>query len=157
MQWNTVIMVLLAGCTVACGSTTSDSESEPDAGSAAERDSGGDANDGQTPTNEEIEALQVEGTWIFSYRPGFMGLARYEGAANIVESCLVVGDCIVVWRDVHIQRARDTVSAVLGGENPVLALGGYGRLVVEGYAMPAAVTDYCPSAAGVWYDGSQDP
>jgi hypothetical protein len=119
MQWNTVIMVLLAGCTVACGSTTSDSESEPDAASAAETDSGGDTNDADTAASDEIAAVQDQGVWIFSYRPQFMALARHEGAANIVESCLVVGDCVVVWRDVNIQRGRDAVSAVLGGENPI--------------------------------------
>ena len=134
----TVLALLVAGATAAftvgCGATAEDDLPPV-------RSDGG------------IEALQIDGVWVFQHQPEFANQALHGGTPEIVDGCLVVDNTIVVWHVDRIDEATEAIAAVKAGESPQLLIGGGGISVDEGARpdeFPTVITDRCPTSA-VWF------
>jgi hypothetical protein len=100
-----------------------------------------------------IDALQVDGVWIFQHNPSIAMDALHGGFAEIRDGCLYVDDTIVVWHVSQLDEARQTVAAVRAGERPELLVGGGGISIVEGgqqVEIPAVILERC-AAIAVWF------
>lgn len=114
---------------------------EPSGGSSEPDDSGQTADSG-------IEALQIDGVWVFQYTSIWYGQGLFHGTAEIVDDCLVVVNVIndiyvVIWEESRLADARALISAVQAGEKPEVQIGG-GELQI-----PATVLEHCPAATAV--------
>ena len=104
-------------------------------------------------SDEGIEALQIDGVWVFQHQPGSGMEALHSGTPEIVDGCLVVDNTIVVWHVDRIDEATEVIAAVNAGESPQLLIGGGGISVDEGARpdhFPTVITDQCPTSA-VWF------
>ena len=131
-----VLVVVVA----ACGPTATDADGEP--GDSAVETGG-------------IEALQIDGVWVFQHRPRFGNDALHGGTLEIVDGCLVIDNTIVVWHVDRIDQAAGAVAAVKAGKSPQLLIGGGGISVEEGTRpdqFPTVITQRCPTSA-VWFNG----
>jgi hypothetical protein len=152
-HWILAGVVVVAMSTAACASS-SDSKPETDNTQTTTADAGGAAEAGAEPTislsDSDIEALQVDGVWVFRYDPNGGMTALHGGEAAIVDSCLLVGDCIMVWPFGRFGEAKDAIAAVRAGEAPMLTLGGGGQSLEEDGVLPAVVVDHCQTTC-VWF------
>ena len=104
-------------------------------------------------SDEGIEALQLDGVWVFQHQPEISGDALHSGTPEIVDGCLVVGNTIVVWHFDRIDEADEAIAAVRAGESPQLLIGGGGISVDEGTPpdeIPTVISDRCPTST-VWF------
>ena len=100
-----------------------------------------------------IEALQIDGVWVFQHQPEAAMDALHGGTPEIVDGCLVVDNTIVVWHVDRIDEATEAIAAVKAGESTQLLIGGGGISVDEGDRpdqIPTVITDRCPTSA-VWF------
>ncbi len=100
-----------------------------------------------------IEALQIDGVWVFQHQPEAHNDALHSGTPEIVNGCLVVDNTIVVWHVDRIGDATDIIAAAKAGESPELLIGGGGISLDEGARpdqIPSVITDLCPASA-VWF------
>lgn len=100
-----------------------------------------------------IEALQIDGVWVFQHQPEAHNDALHSGTPEIVNGCLVVDNTIVVWHVDRIGDATDVIAAAKAGESPELLIGGGGISLDEGARpdqIPSVITDLCPASA-VWF------
>ncbi len=116
---------------------------------------GGSATDDAPPilSDEGIEALQIDGVWVFQDEPESAMEALHSGTPEIVDGCLVVDNTIVVWHVDRIDEATEAIAAVNAGESPQLLIAGGGISVDEGARpdqIPTVITDRCPTTA-VWF------
>lgn len=107
------------------------------------------------PMPPPIEAVQINGVWVFQHRPDVIIEALHSGFPEIRDGCLYVDDTIVVWHADRIEEAEEAVAAAKRGERPQLLIGGGGISLDEGAApddIPAVITERCPASA-VWFGG----
>ncbi len=100
-----------------------------------------------------IEALQIDGVWVFQHQPEAAMDALHSGTPEIVNGCLVIDNTVVVWHLDRIEDAADVVAAVNAGESPQLLIAGGGLSLAEGASqdqIPSVITDLCPTSA-VWF------
>jgi hypothetical protein len=100
-----------------------------------------------------IEALQIDGVWVFQHQPEAHNDALHSGTPEIVNGCLVVDNTVVVWHVDRIGDATDVIAAAKAGESPELLIGGGGISLDEGARpdqIPSVITDLCPASA-VWF------
>jgi len=107
-----------------------------------------------------VVASQIDGVWVFQYDPqGGLG-SLLEGPATIVDGCLYISDNLVVWDVDRLDELEGIIAAVQAGEEPIVRVGGAGRVVgtdPEGggfWELPSVIADHC-SASLVWF-GSPD-
>ncbi|MFQ5555168.1 MAG: hypothetical protein ACE5GC_07360, partial [Acidimicrobiia bacterium] len=108
---------------------------------------------GAVVAGPEIEALQIDGAWVFRHHPGPAMDALHSGVPEIVDGCLLVDDTIVVWHADSFGEARDAVAAALAGEPEPLLIGGGGFSLEEGATIewiPDVVSSRCEASA-VWF------
>ena len=130
-----VVGATAAACSVGGGGATAEDDSPP------VRSDGG------------IEALQIDGVWVFQHQPEAAMNALHGGTPEIVDGCLVIDNTIVVWHVDRIDEATEAIAAVKAGESPQLLIGGGGISLDEGDRpdqIPAVITDRCPTSA-VWF------
>ena len=116
---------------------------------------GATAEDDPPPVRSDggIEALQIDGVWVFQHQPEAAMDALHGGTPEIVDGCLVVDNTIVVWHVDRIDAATEAIAAVKAGESTQLLIGGGGISVDEGDRpdqIPTVITDRCPTSA-VWF------
>jgi hypothetical protein len=58
-----------------------------------------------------IEALQIDGVWVFQHQPEFAMNALQGGTPEIADGCLVIDNTIVVWHVDRIDEAAEAISA----------------------------------------------
>ncbi len=100
-----------------------------------------------------IEALQVDGVWLFQHQPEVGMQALHGGTPEIVDGCLVIDETVVVWHADRIEEAAEAVAAVGAGESPQLLIAGGGISLDEGASpdqIPSVISDRCPTSA-VWF------
>lgn len=100
-----------------------------------------------------IDALQIDGVWVFTHDPEGADAALHSGAPEIVNGCLVVDNTVVVWHVDRLDEADEAVAAAKAGESPQLLIGGGGISLDEGASpdeIPSIITDLCPTSA-VWF------
>lgn len=107
----------------------------------------------------EVNALQVDGVWVFSYSvtPDASMHALGGGQATVVDGCLQVGDAVVVWHDHHLDTVEEVIARVNQGETIELGVGGGGLSLEEGSTtddFPAAVVEHC-APLGVWFSSDE--
>ncbi|MES2642884.1 MAG: hypothetical protein V4850_25595 [Myxococcota bacterium] len=111
------------------------------------------------PEDVEVEALQMDGAWVFTYResPDLSMHALLTGPAAVVDGCLRVGDQVVVWREQHLGTVGEITARIDEGEVVSVSLGGGGGSVGEGMMenVPEDVRDRC-SLSGVWHSGHDE-
>ena len=149
-RWILACVIAVAMSTAACGSS-SDSKPQTDNTQITTADGGGAAGAGGEPdsiavSDGEIEALQVDGVWVFRHEPNGGMSALHQGEAAIVDSCLLVGGCVMVWPLDRFGEAEDAIAAVRGGEVPTLSLGGGGQSLEEDGVLPSVVVDHCQTS-----------
>lgn len=112
-------------------------------------------------TSAEVDAQQIEGVWVFTFReePTFVMDALTGGTATIEDGCLMVGDQVVVWYDLHLPSVEEVIVDLEAGEAVVLGqLGGGGQSLDEGSTLedfPAEVLEHCAPTA-IWYAAPDD-
>ncbi len=100
---------------------------------------------------DEIDALQVEGVWVFSHSQAGGDDALHGGVATIENGCLYVDGAIVVWHVDGLAEAKAAIASVREGGRPELSIGGGGISLDEGAAeLPASVTQRCDTTT-VWF------
>ncbi len=100
-----------------------------------------------------IEALQIDGVWVFRHDPDAGDDALHSGTPEIVGGCLYVDDTIVVWHADRMGDAAAAVAAANAGADPPLLIGGGGVSLDEGgdaTQIPAVITQRCRTTA-VWF------
>ncbi len=132
---SAVALLLVAGVlTGACAGAE-----QPGAGTGTEDGSG-------------VEALKIDGVWVFRHRPAAGMDALHSGRGEIVDGCLVVDGAIVVWHADRLAEAAAAIASIRAGESPELLIAGGGISIEEGASteeFPAVITDRCP-ASTVW-------
>ncbi len=106
-----------------------------------------------TQDGSGIEALSIDGVWVFRHDPAAGMDALHGGRAEIVEGCLVVDEAIVVWHADRFHEAAAAIAAIRSGENPEVLIPGGGISLKEGTSpeeLPTVITDRCP-ASTVWF------
>ena len=145
-----VLMVVVA----ACGSGTGPTSTRDEASTTGKTSTGVDAEPRKSAADTAgIEALQIDGGWVFQHQPEFTMNALHGGTPKIVDGCLVIDNTIVVWHVDRIDEAAGAISAVKSGESPRLLIGGGGISLDEGARpdqIPAVITGRCPTSA-VWF------
>ena len=116
---------------------------------------GATAEDDPPPVRSDggIEAIQIDGVWVFQHQPEAAMDALHGGTPEIVDGCLVIDNTIVVWHVDRIDEATEAIAAVKAGESTQLLIGGGGISVDEGDRpdqIPTVITDRCPTSA-VWF------
>ncbi len=109
-------------------------------------------NDSGKAGESEVEALQIEGAWVFHYTSVGYGEALLAGTAEIVGDCLVVDGTIVIWHSSRLDDARALISAVQAGEKPKVQVGGGAFPLTD--QDRATVVKHC-SAASVWFGNEE--
>ena len=130
-----VVGATAAACSVGGGGATAEDDSPP------VRSDGG------------IEALQIDGVWVFQHQPEAAMDALHGGTPEIVDGCLVIDNTIVVWHVDRIDEATEAIAAVKAGESTQLLIGGGGISLDEGDRpdqIPTVIADRCPTSA-VWF------
>ena len=153
---------LLAGMMAAVALGCGDGDSSVGTGGSGNVDAGagidaGGTEDAKTTQADDsgqasvsgIEALQIDGVWVFQYTSIWYGDGLFSGTAEIVDDCLVVGDYVVIWDASRLAYARALISAVQAGEKPKVEMGG-GEYNNE--QRLATVSEHCPATA-VWLGG----
>lgn len=100
-----------------------------------------------------IEAVQIDGVWVFSHDPMAWEAALHGGLPEIVDGCLVIGDMIVVWHVDEMDEAAAAVTAAKAGESPQLLIGGGGfglDQAADPSRIPPVIADRCTTRA-VWF------
>ena len=108
---------------------------------------------GATP---DVEAMQIDGVWVFQHNPDGSNAAHHSGTAEVVDGCLMVDDTIVVWHVDRIDDATQAIAAIKAGDTPQLLVGGGGISIDEDASpdlIPAVINERCPTRA-VWYGAS---
>ena len=145
-----VLMVAVA----ACGSGTESTSTGDEASTTGTTSTDADAEPRKSAADTAgIEALQIDGVWVFQHQPEFTHHALHGGTPEIADGCLVIDNTIVVWHVDRIDEAAAAISAVKAGESPALLIGGGGISVDEGARpdqFPTVITDQCPTSA-VWF------
>ena len=145
-----VLMVVVA----ACGGGTEPASAKDEASTTGTTSTDVDAEPRKSAADvAAIEALQIDGVWVFQHQPEFANQALHSGTAEIVDGCLVVDNTIVVWSVDRINEATEAIAAVKAGESPQLLIGGGGISLDEGARpdqIPAVITGRCPTSA-VWF------
>ena len=138
----------------ACGSGTEQASAKDDASTTGTTSTDADAEPRKSAADPPgIDALQIDGVWVFQHQPEFAMDALHGGTPEIVDGCLVIDNTIVVWHVDRIDEAAAAISAVKAGESPELLIGGGGISVDEGARpdqIPTVITDQCPTSA-VWF------
>ena len=143
---SAAVLVALVLIAAACSDGPSANDSAPLAPGTAE------------PSNADgdrtgIEAVEIDGVWVFQHQPEVAMDALHSGTPEIVNGCLVVDNTIVVWHFDRIDDAAEAIAAAKAGESPQLLIGGGGLSVDEGATpdqIPTIITDLCPTSA-VWF------
>ena len=147
-----VAVLMVAGA--ACGSGTEPASAKDEASTTGTTLTDVDAEPGKSAEDTAgIEALQIDGVWVFQHQPEFAMDALHGGTPEIVEGCLVIDNTIVVWHVDRIDEAAGAISAVKSGVSPRLLIAGGGISLDEGARpdqIPAVITDRCPTSA-VWF------
>ena len=145
-----VLMVVVA----ACGGGTEPASAKDEASTTGTTSTDVDAEPRKSAADTAgIEALQIDGVWVFQHQPEFAMDALHGGTPKIVDGCLVIDNTIVVWHVDRIGDAAEAIAAVKAGESPQLLIGGGGISVDEGARpdqIPTVITDRCPTSA-VWF------
>ena len=138
----------------ACGSGTESTSTRDEASTTGLTSTAADAEPRDSAADTAgIEALQIDGVWVFQHQPEFSNDALHSGTPEIADGCLVIDNTIVVWHVDRIDEAAEAISAVKAGESPQLLIGGGGMSVDEGTRpdqFPTVITDQCPTSA-VWF------
>ena len=149
-----VLMVVLAGC----GPTAADGDAEVGDGDSRIEPSHSVVPDLEIPLNHGddggIEALQIDGVWVFQHRPEGSNNALHGGTPEIAGGCLFIDDTVVVWHADRIDQAAGAIAAVRAGKSPLLLIGGGGMSIEEGTRpdqFPTVITERCPTSA-VWFN-----
>ena len=103
-----------------------------------------------------LEAMQIDGVWVFQHNPDGSNAALHSGTAEIVNGCLMVDNTIVVWHVDRIHDATHAIAAIKAGDAPQLLVGGGGVSIDEGASpdlIPTVITERCPTRA-VWYESA---
>jgi hypothetical protein len=111
------------------------------------------ADDSGQATESGIEALQIDGVWVFQYTSDSYGEGLFIGTAEIVDDCLVVDDTIVIWDLSRLADARALVSAVQAGEKPKVQISGGEFPTTE--QIRATVFEHC-STTTVWFGNEEE-
>ncbi len=121
---------------VACGSRTDAVPRAP-----LTTTTSGTSNDGG------VQAVQLDGVWIFQHRPSGGNDALHGGSPAIVDGCLRVGGAVVVWHVDHLDRAEAAIAAARRGDAEPLSIGGGGLSLAEGGQLgqiPESIRELCP-------------
>lgn len=101
-----------------------------------------------------IEAVLIDGVWVFQNRPEWVWLALGGGIPEIVDGCLYLGDTVVVWSVNRIDQAAGAIAAARAGETPFVRIGGGVVNNEAGIGFPTVITDRCATSRlwiiGVW-------
>ena len=100
-----------------------------------------------------IEAVLIDGVWVFQNRPEVIWLASGGGTPEIVDGCLYIGDSLVVWRADDIDQAAGAIAAVRAGESPLLRFPGGVVENEKGIGFPSVITDRCATSR-LWIIGA---
>lgn len=103
--------------------------------------------------DEGVQAMQIDGVWVFQHEPDTAMAALHSGTPEIVNGCLVIDNTIVVWHTDTLEDAAAAIAAVKAGNSPQLLIGGGGLSVSEGAdpaQIPAVISERCPTTA-VWF------
>ena len=145
-------MMIVVGA--ACGTGTESTSTSDEASTTGATSTGADAEPRESAADTTgIEALQIDGVWVFQHQPFFFMQALHGGTPEIVDGCLYIDNTIVVWHVDRIDEAAEAISAVKAGESPQLRIGGGGNSVDEGARpdqFPTVITDRCSTSA-VWF------
>jgi len=101
----------------------------------------------------EVEAVSVDGVWVFAHDPAAAGDALHSGTPQIIDGCLVIDNTIVVWPVGALDDATAAVAAAHAGEQSALLIAGDGISTSEGTSadlIPEVITQRCPITA-VWF------
>lgn len=100
-----------------------------------------------------IEAVEIDGVWVFMHDPGNYMEALHSGKPEILDGCLMVDDAVVVWHTDMFEDAAAAIAAVKAGDSPQYLISGGGLSVTEGadpMQIPEVITDRCSTEA-VWF------
>ncbi len=139
----------LTGATTTAPTTTTTTTEAPEATEAVRSTV---PEDRATAANA-IEAVQIDGVWVFQHEPGGGMEALHSGTPEIVDGCLVIGDMIVVWHIDRMEEAAAAVAAAKGGESTQLLIGGGGFGIdqpADPSQIPPVIADRCTTRA-VWF------
>jgi len=119
----------------------------------------GNADYSPAAVGDGIEALQIDGVWVFQYEtePDVIMEALHSGPVEIVDGCLFVEDMIVIWHPKRLSDVEAAIAAVQAGGSLELRTGGGGFSLDEGSTadeIPTVIAERC-STTGWWY-GSPD-
>ncbi len=106
-----------------------------------------------TQDGSGIEALRIDGVWVFRHQPAAGMDALHGGRGEIVDGCLLVDEAVVVWHADRLAEAAEAIAAIRAGENPELLIAGGGISIEEGASteeLPTVITDRCPTST-VWF------
>lgn len=105
------------------------------------------------PDPTAVAAEEYAGVWLFTHDPGEYMDALHTGTAEVRGSCLMVDGMVVVWHASQLERAKDLVDRIHGGDHPEVELGGGGFSVDEGASVdqfPTEIAERCDTI-GVWF------
>lgn len=149
-----VLMVVVA----ACGPTATDGDAEVGDGDSRIEPSHSVVPELGLPLNHGddggIEALQIDGVWVFEHRPESSMNALHGGTPEVVDGCLYIDNTIVVWHVDRIDQAAGAIAGVKAGKSSQLLIGGGGMSIEEGTRpdqFPTVITERCPTSA-VWFN-----
>ncbi|MEN8041813.1 MAG: hypothetical protein ABFR95_09955 [Actinomycetota bacterium] len=109
-----------------------------------------------TAGDEGIEAVDIDGVWVFEHDPEAGMQALHSGVPEIVDGCLEVGGFIVVWPTDMMDEAKAAVTAATAGDAEPITIGGGGFGEDEGLdpsEIPPALSERC-SVDAIWYASS---
>lgn len=99
-----------------------------------------------------IEAIQIDGVWVFRHDPDVHMTAGHSGTAEIKDGCLYIDDTVVIWDVDQLEAAERIVAETKAGVQRDLLIGGGGIRLDEGASpedIPEVVSETCPTTA-VW-------
>jgi hypothetical protein len=106
---------------------------------------------GSTSSANDLEALEIDGVWVFQHANSGGDDALHSGVAEIRNDCLYVDDAVMIWHEDQIDQAAQLIASVKSGHEPQVSLPGGGTSLDEsGTPIAASITDLCPTRA-VWY------
>ena len=100
-----------------------------------------------------IEAVEIDGVWVFRHEPEVFMNALHSGTPEIVNGCLMIDNTVVVWHTETFEDATAAIAAAKAGESAQLLIGGGGLSVSEGAdpkQIPDVISDRCPTEA-IWF------
>lgn len=151
-----VCLFVAAGCASAAQDSPDNVEETPESPAVVDVDGQGAASpddatsespsglDGAlTDATYGLRVLDLDGTWIAVYEPQGWDDALYTGTAQIVGSCLMIGDALVVWPVARVYEVSRYIDEVRTGSSPVVRLGGGEVTAAPGRPLPTPLTDRC--------------